>query len=409
MREHFKVATVQTPTEREAPFHFEELFFSRTDERGKIMAGNALFQRISCYPWSELLGKPHNVIRHEGMPRGVFWLLWDRIRRGLPTGAYVKNRTKEGSYYWVYAIVTPIERGYLSVRLKPSSKIFHAVRESYDALLLAEAEDHLTPAQGAERLLAAIRPLGYETYEALMAEALVAELLGRNTALNRTIRPDLIGYGEMMSFADKLLNIAKGITDAYRSYRFVPLNLLVQAGRLGGAGAAIGTISSNYNLLSAEIQESLQHFQQTARQVSDAIHRGAFLLATSHIQQEIAAHFGAEAALTEFDHEKEREHLIDQQRRYEADTLESLTGIQGELMKFSERVSDMKRLASGLAAIRVMGKVEAGRLSTGVLKDLITDLEAFQDVLGTGLGDIAQVTDLLRLDVIQLLNDKLVE
>ncbi len=88
----------------EVPFDFDELFFSRTDKRGKIRSGNSVFHRISRFEWDELLGKPHNVIRHPDMPRGVFWLMWERIRRGLPTSAYVKNRAKDGRHYWVYAI-----------------------------------------------------------------------------------------------------------------------------------------------------------------------------------------------------------------------------------------------------------------------------------------------------------------
>lgn len=92
----------------EVPFTFEELFFSRTNWRGVILAGNSVFQRVSLYSWDELIQKPHNVIRHPDMPKGVFWLLWDTIKKGEPVGAYVKNRAKDGRYYWVFAIVTPI-------------------------------------------------------------------------------------------------------------------------------------------------------------------------------------------------------------------------------------------------------------------------------------------------------------
>ena len=73
----------------EVPFTFDELFFSRTDWRGVILAGNSVFQRVSLYRWDELIRKPHNVIRHPDMPKGVFWLLWDTIKNGEPIGAYV--------------------------------------------------------------------------------------------------------------------------------------------------------------------------------------------------------------------------------------------------------------------------------------------------------------------------------
>src|SRR5208337_645098 len=93
----------------EVPYSFEELFFSRTNEKGHILSGNKTFQTISMYSWGELLNRPHNIIRHRDMPRGVFWLLWDTIKKGKPIAAYVKNRAKDGRYYWVLAIVTPIE------------------------------------------------------------------------------------------------------------------------------------------------------------------------------------------------------------------------------------------------------------------------------------------------------------
>jgi hypothetical protein len=70
--------------QQEAPFSFEELFFSRTDARGIILAGNSVFQRISQYDWDALIKKPHNIIRHPDMPKG----------RVLPAlGFYQKGET----------------------------------------------------------------------------------------------------------------------------------------------------------------------------------------------------------------------------------------------------------------------------------------------------------------------------
>ncbi|HPE46849.1 MAG TPA: PAS domain-containing protein [Hyphomonas sp.] len=96
----------------ESRFEFNELFFSRTDESGIIKFGNSVFQRVSVYEWDELLNKPHKIIRNPDTPRAVFRLLWDSIKSGSPIGAYVKNRAKDGRYYWVFAIVTPVEGGY---------------------------------------------------------------------------------------------------------------------------------------------------------------------------------------------------------------------------------------------------------------------------------------------------------
>ncbi|MEM8554727.1 MAG: chemotaxis protein, partial [Pseudomonadota bacterium] len=57
------------PTQGAAPFDANELFFSRTDERGVILSGNTVFQRVADYPWDDLLNAPHKIIRHPDMPR----------------------------------------------------------------------------------------------------------------------------------------------------------------------------------------------------------------------------------------------------------------------------------------------------------------------------------------------------
>jgi PAS domain S-box-containing protein len=92
--------TVVLADAREREFGIEELFFSTTDVKGHISAGNEVFTRISGYTEDELLGRAHNVIRHPDMPRGVFQLLWDTIQAGRPIAAYVKNRAKDGELYF---------------------------------------------------------------------------------------------------------------------------------------------------------------------------------------------------------------------------------------------------------------------------------------------------------------------
>ena len=128
----------------EAPFGLEELFFSRTDARGVIQSGNTVFQRVSEYDWDQLINAPHKLIRHPDMPRAVFQILWDRIKAGRTTGAYVKNRSQSGRYYWVYAIVSIIDGGYLSVRMKPTSDLSRAIVTEYANLKRLETEKDLS-------------------------------------------------------------------------------------------------------------------------------------------------------------------------------------------------------------------------------------------------------------------------
>ncbi|MEG2999616.1 MAG: methyl-accepting chemotaxis protein [Comamonas sp.] len=103
----------------------DELLVSITNTKGEITHCNSAFVRVSGYTYEELLGQPHNLIRHPDMPSAAFQDLWRTIAHGYPWTALVKNRRKNGDHYWVRANVTPImeagkPRGYLSVRTKPS-------------------------------------------------------------------------------------------------------------------------------------------------------------------------------------------------------------------------------------------------------------------------------------------------
>jgi len=100
--------------QRSAPITGVERFFdkddvivSKTDSRGIITYANRTFLTISGYDEAEVVGKPHNLIRHPDMPRCIFKLLWETIASGREMFAYVVNRCKGGDHYWVLAHVTP--------------------------------------------------------------------------------------------------------------------------------------------------------------------------------------------------------------------------------------------------------------------------------------------------------------
>jgi len=94
-------------TGQERHFDANEVIVSKTDLKGKITYANQVFLRLSGYTEQEILGAPHNLIRHPDMPRCVFKLLWDTIAAGKEIFAYVVNRSKNGDHYWVLAHVTP--------------------------------------------------------------------------------------------------------------------------------------------------------------------------------------------------------------------------------------------------------------------------------------------------------------
>lgn len=85
-----------------------DLIVSSTDIKGNILYTNEIFSKISGYTKEELIGQAHNIIRHEDMPKTIFYLLWDKVLKGERIYAFVKNKSKNGDYYWVKAYVKPV-------------------------------------------------------------------------------------------------------------------------------------------------------------------------------------------------------------------------------------------------------------------------------------------------------------
>jgi len=133
-----------TPTSVEKVMREDDFIVSKTDLKGRITYGNRVFIEFSGYDERELLGAQHNIIRHPDMPRAVFKLLWDAIQDKRECNAYVKNMAKDGSFYWVFANVTPsFDRdgnvvGYFSVRRKPGASGLKTAGDLYHAMLEAE-------------------------------------------------------------------------------------------------------------------------------------------------------------------------------------------------------------------------------------------------------------------------------
>ena len=109
---------------------------STTDLKGRITHVNQTFIDISGFTKQELIGEPHNVVRHPDMPPEAFADLWNNLKQGRPWSGYVKNRCKNGDHYWVLANATPIFEngqvtGYMSVREKPGRDMVAACEAAY--------------------------------------------------------------------------------------------------------------------------------------------------------------------------------------------------------------------------------------------------------------------------------------
>jgi methyl-accepting chemotaxis protein/aerotaxis receptor len=110
--------------------------FSRTDLNGNITFVNADFIEASGFSEEELIGQPHNIVRHPSMPSAAYADMWSYLKAGRSWTGIVKNRRKDGSYYWVMSNTSPMWEngvvvGYASVRMKPPASLLTTVRAAY--------------------------------------------------------------------------------------------------------------------------------------------------------------------------------------------------------------------------------------------------------------------------------------
>jgi len=154
------------PTNREVTFEDREFLVSKTDIKGRITYVNQAFCRVSDYPEAELVGQPHSIVRHPDTPRAVFKLLWDTLGKGREAFVYLKNMSRTGDFYWVFAHVTPSFSnegkicGFHSNRRLPDRRIVEREIQSIYSVILEEEKKHRN---GQESLAA-----GYELLNNLL-------------------------------------------------------------------------------------------------------------------------------------------------------------------------------------------------------------------------------------------------
>jgi len=129
----------QPVTQTEVPFPSENYLVSRTDLKGIITYVNDSFVAISGFSRDELIGKSHNIVRHPDMPPAAFEDMWKTLKAGLPWRGAVKNRCKNGDYYWVDAVASPLRKdggiiGYVSVRSPLTRERKAAAEALYDSV-----------------------------------------------------------------------------------------------------------------------------------------------------------------------------------------------------------------------------------------------------------------------------------
>ncbi len=288
--------------EQEAPFALSEVFISRTDRRGIIRFCNDTFIRISEYEKSKLQGSPHNIIRHEFMPRTIFYLFWNKILAGLPIVAYVKNKSKSGRFYWVLATAIPTANGILSIRIKPSTELLKTVAKLYEEVLDFEKNHDFLKEKNKclEFVLAKLKTLGFESYEEFMIQALNSELISRDHKLKATVKTNSRQQTRQKRLMDEVKNYVLDVDENFKSscpkmaehFQFVTVcaeacgemrkacgrlenlsvNMSIAAHKLGKNGSSLSVISSNFHAASVEIVKKFSEFEKVFKEVGVEIY-----------------------------------------------------------------------------------------------------------------------------------------
>ena len=145
----------------EVRFDAGQELVSTTDLRGVITYANPAFCQVSGFSEQELVGKNHNLVRHPDMPAAAFADLWQKLKQGQSWRGIVKNRCKDGRYYWVDAFVTPIYHdnkliGYQSVRVKPDANMVQRAQANYPAMLQGKTPSDWRSRFGLKRSIASL-------------------------------------------------------------------------------------------------------------------------------------------------------------------------------------------------------------------------------------------------------------
>lgn len=388
--------------DRETVFTIDELFFSTTDLRGVIQAGNDVFIRVSGFTEDELIGYAHSKVRHPDMPSSVFRVFWDMLHAGKSVAAYVKNLAKDGCYYWVMAMVTPFEGGYLSVRLKPSSDVAQKIIGIYQRV---QAEEKLAESEGASKeeritrglsvLMQELASLGFNDYESFMKYALAVETASRESIRQPADEPEGIELHQrtkldpsMLAIID--LSVLNWGCDRLMSQMLQRLKLLQDANEeFLASGTAMSTESKSISMIAlnagissktpplVEISRELAAAESDSRQaitrmnesvasLSESLAGFAFDVSVAALQSEIASHFLSELRTASAADQTE---ILQRLLSLSCDRLEVLcTEIDKATEWFHElkrQTEDLSRGAKRLQFIRMSGVTESAYLESG--------------------------------------------
>lgn len=427
---------------QEAYLSIDECFVSRTDSKGIIVSGNDVFVRVSGYTRPQLIGSPHNIIRHPDMPKAVFKLLWETIQSGKPIVAYVKNKAIDGRYYWVMASVFPIEGGYLSIRIKPTSGLMPTVEGLYAKML----EEERTRGVGASTkiLVEALGGLGFKDYTSFSVAMMREELGSRDRGIadlrtqsqesklahsTKSLDPltsffvemgQIAGqnaksfatlYGRLGAFdrlESELGSQAGLVSEACVRLDALSVNMAITAKRLGRDGVSLSIVSGAFQKAATEVMSRFNGADALVAELGSELQELRFLLGAVRIQSEMLSFFMGEvleAIGTGSPRELENLEavqsdtliLIEVVGKFFGSTMEKVERFSEKSSSFSEKVKLVRKVLQNLDVIRLGGRLESAKEQSSAQQFLpfIEEMHSFENAVAGPVLDLERKLDQL--------------
>lgn len=419
-----------SPKNSEAQFEIDELFFSITDKKGIIQNGNDVFARVAQFSLNELIGSPHNIIRHPDMPKSVFRLLWQTIQSNKPIAAYVKNMSRDGSYYWVLAFVIPIGERYLSVRIKPSSDIFKLIPELYRKMQDAEHSKGIDAGEAV--LTSALEKLGYSDYFSFMRTMVTTEMKSRDAILEKraSARTSLVSQGDVKQcelvfrllhsesaevgslfrdlfgrlgvsdrIGDEMYNKAKFFLDFSTRIKFLALNANLGAQRLGSSGKTLAVVAGQIQRTSFDTIGSIRKMSDDLRESVGLIRDTGFQISAARLLLEMAEFFtreSVEQGRCRSDNEGwlrsayENMELLSEAMRVTSEAaVHQLRALSNYLRQVSSSLNSIVEVNASVGIVHITGRTEAAQANA------VEEFEKTFDDLQTMVGQSKRELNLI--------------
>ncbi|HXU93496.1 MAG TPA: PAS domain-containing methyl-accepting chemotaxis protein [Gallionella sp.] len=353
-----------------------EYVVSKTDLKGLITYVNRPFLEISGYTEAELLGKPHNLIRHPDMPPGAYADLWKTLQSGKPWRGLVKNRCKNGDFYWVEANANPFWKdgkivGYMSLRTKPTRAQVEAAERIYRRFREGAAQglgikEGAVVRTGPMGWLAALGKTGIKARASIACMVLASIMCWLGWGADPALRPVLAAGGLAVAAYLWWLLVRKvllPLDDAVRSCQMVASgNLRLEMkdefrDETGRLMHAINTMARNAESIVADVSHAAAAIASSSGEVATTA-------------QSISADTNAQAASVE-------------------ETSASVEQISASI----NRNADNARLTDGTAAQAARQAEQGGK----AMQETIVAMRQIADKIGI-VDDIAYQTNLLALN-----------